>query len=120
MKVMALIVLVLCLAHANARQSHLVEQMSVVSALSFGNDFGVLTNCGKSAISGVWTPKDISSHGEVTFYVNFTAPYDMDGGYAEGDVYRHSDGSIIAQYGTPFDCDEVKKWIPCPIKKGSE
>lgn len=47
MKMIVLIVLVVFMAHANARHNKLVDQMSVVSATSFGNDFGVLTNCGE-------------------------------------------------------------------------
>ncbi|CAG5123594.1 unnamed protein product [Candidula unifasciata] len=116
---MKLLLVVLCVAYASSRDIKLVEEMSVVNSdVSSENDFGVFTNCGKSQLSGMWTPKVISTHGQVTVDVNFTAPYDMDGGFADVAVYRHADHVKVVEYGTPFSCEEIVKYIPCPLKKG--
>uniref|UniRef100_A0A0B7B2V5 MD-2-related lipid-recognition domain-containing protein n=1 Tax=Arion vulgaris TaxID=1028688 RepID=A0A0B7B2V5_9EUPU len=119
MNIRGLLIVVVYIVSSHAREEHeLVEVMYIVRAnMGYNDDFGIATNCGKSLISAKWTPKDITSEGQVTLYANLTVPYDMNSGYAEADVYNHQDGSIIFQYGSPFTCEDIQKFIPCPLQK---
>jgi hypothetical protein len=118
MKLVRLLGCLVFLLGTMGNKDNLIHQMSISAKHPSRNDFGVATNCGKSAVSAMWTPKDLSPVGELTAYFNITLPFDLNGGYAEVDVYNHKDGSVVAQFGTPFTCSDIVKWIACPQSKG--
>ncbi|KAK0061767.1 hypothetical protein Bpfe_008682 [Biomphalaria pfeifferi] len=103
---------------AHSRDSN-VNKMSVKKGPFKVADSGHAINCGVNPINVTWTPKDLVSSGEVTIFVSYPLPHDLDSGFFNASLFFHGDSLPFLGYADNYNCDLLKKYIHiCPLPKG--
>ncbi|KAI8759613.1 hypothetical protein BgiBS90_031643 [Biomphalaria glabrata] len=78
-------------------------------------DSGHADNCGSVPINFTWSPKDLSPSGEVTLYLDYILPYDLNKGTYNLTIYEHGEMKPMINNNGSFTCNTLHH---CPLNKG--